>query len=193
LKIFDIEDDDEETQLFLSIDATAQELTIRNFCASPMEKRSVLDYNRKVKLFNAMAKTDMSVQEQQCASLTNQYREMFGRRILAYNNKLVHSSQKHCKWMADVGQLSHFESDPKSRTPYDRMGLEGYTKGISENCAFALGAAGAFEGWRHSSGHHRNMLMPGHTEFGVGGNGQYWTQNFGIGDEYKQHAAWPRN
>jgi uncharacterized protein YkwD len=46
-------------------------------------------------------------------------------------------------------------------------------------------AQGAHNGWIHSSGHHRNILMPGWSEMGTGQSGRYWTQNFGFasGDE----------
>ena len=39
---------------------------------------------------------------------------------------------------------------------------------------------GAFWQWFGSSGHHRNMLMPGHTEMGCGAaRHHWWTQLFG--------------
>ncbi|MFN0206462.1 MAG: CAP domain-containing protein [Planctomycetota bacterium] len=189
MRIFDIDDND-ETELYLSLDPSVSELTVRNLFASQAERKNIHDYNRRIVLFNAMVKSGMTKEEELCAQYTNQYREMFGRKLLAYNDKLTRASQKHSKWMSDVGQVSHFQTDPKTRTPFDRMRLEDYLKGISENCAFASGAGGAFMGWAHSSGHHRNMLMPGHTEFGIGVSAQYWTQNFGIGDEYKQNEAW---
>lgn len=189
LKIFD-GSDDEETNLYLSIDPSITELTIRNICLSADERRFVRDYNHKIRVFNLSAKTDMNKEEIACAELTNNYREMMGRKILAYNNKLTHSSQKHSKWMSEVGELTHFSRLPGARTPFDRMKNEGYGKGVGENCAFTIGPDGAFLGWQHSSGHHRNMLMVGHTEFGLGAAGAYWTQNFGVDREYKTNEAW---
>jgi len=42
--------------------------------------------------------------------------------------------------------------------------------------------------WTHSSGHHRNLLNPSHTEIGIGGIGRYWVQNFGVGNDWREHA-----
>ena len=38
---------------------------------------------------------------------------------------------------------------------------------------------GSHQGWCHSSGHHRNLLMPQWTEMGTGHHGAFMTQNFG--------------
>ena len=71
------------------------------------------------------------------------------------------------------------------------MRLAGYDFGVSENIALNGSAEGAHWAWRHSSGHHRNMLNPGHTEFGVGVNGRYYVQNFGRGEEFLQDERFP--
>jgi uncharacterized protein YkwD len=39
--------------------------------------------------------------------------------------------------------------------------------------------ASAHDGWAHSSGHHRNLLMAGHREMASSLVSLYWTQNFG--------------
>ena len=57
--------------------------------------------------------------------------------------------------------------------------------GASENCHMGSGdPLGAHNGWRRSSGHHRNLLMPGHREMASGLSGYYWTQNFGTGTDF---------
>ena len=91
--------------------------------------------------------------------------------MLAANEKLVQSARKHAKWMADTGTFSHFSSLPGLKSPFDRMKAERYTAGVSENIALSPGPDGAFQGWAHSSGHHRNMLAEGHSEFGCAGIG----------------------
>lgn len=189
MKAFSTETPEDEA-LYLSLDPAATEYNIRTLCLTPEEKRFTYDYNRRMTLFNNSVKCDMTKEEVVCAELTNRYREMMGRKLLAYNNKLTHSAQKHSKWMAGVGQLSHFSTVQGGRTPFERMRNEGYSQGVSENVAFANGPDGSFLGWQHSSGHHRNMLMAGHNEFGIGGVGAYWTQNFGVGGEYKGNEAW---
>ncbi|MBI3817501.1 MAG: CAP domain-containing protein [Planctomycetes bacterium] len=189
MHVFDAENSD-DTNLFLSIDPSLSELTVRTICNSQEEYRFVYEYNRRMRMFNASAKSDMTKEEIVCAELTNGYREIMGRKLLAYNNKLIHSAQKHSRWMGDTGQLSHFSTLEGARSPFERMRNENYARGVSENIAYAAGPDGAFLGWQHSSGHHRNMLMPNHIEFGIGGNGAYWTQNFGVDSEYKVNAAW---
>jgi uncharacterized protein YkwD len=93
--------------------------------------------------------------------------------------------------MGSLGYFSHFSPNPKRRTPFQRMRLEGYTYGVSENIAATPSAAGAHYRWLRSSGHHRNILMPTHTEFGVGNNGRLWVQNFGVGKEYENNEHFP--
>ena len=70
------------------------------------------------------------------------------------------------------------------------MKLAGYLFGVTENIALVDGAQGAHDAWCRSSGHHRNLLNPRHTEFGIGANGRYWVQNFGSGSTYLQTEAW---
>lgn len=189
MRVFDTPDDPADA-VYLAVDPKADALTIQNICLTPDELVKSLEANRRVRMFNSTVISSMSKEEVANAEITNQYREMFGRRILAYNNKIAAAAHKHSKWMADTGNFSHFSTLPGLRTPFERMRAEKYDRGISENIAMAAGAAGAFYGWQSSSGHHRNMLMEGHTEFGIGGVGNFWTQNFGVGTEYKENAAW---
>jgi uncharacterized protein YkwD len=106
--------------------------------------------------------------------------------VLAYNAKLWTAAHGHSDWMSRVGKLSHFEDDPARASPEQRMKLAGYDHGAGENCA--VGRSGPLEvlvRWCHSSGHHRNLLYESHTEMGAGQVGNYWTQCFGGGREYK--------
>jgi uncharacterized protein YkwD len=87
--------------------------------------------------------------------------------------------------MADTGDFGHTETDPARRTVNDRLRLVDYGSGGSENCHMGGGdPKGAHDGWVHSSGHHRNLLVPGHTEMASGLAGFYWTQNFGADDAF---------
>jgi len=126
-------------------------------------------------------------EEQLQVEITNAYRQMFGRRRLAWNALLQESSGGHSDYMAKTGNFGHYEEEhPDRRTPFDRMALVGYHRGVSENCHMGGGSAqGAHEGWTHSSGHHRNLLMSGHKEMGSASNGAYWTQNFGTDTSFQ--------
>jgi uncharacterized protein YkwD len=119
--------------------------------------------------------------------ITNEYRRMFGRKVLAWNPKLQASSDGHSDYMAKTGDFGHYEEgDEERHTPFDRMRLVGYNFGISENCHMGGGSPqGAHESWCKSSGHHRNILMAGHTEMASAVNGRYWTQNYGTDKEFR--------
>jgi hypothetical protein len=69
---------------------------------------------------------------------------------------------------------------PGLASPGRRAQREGYGPGVGENIAQGPASAkAAFDGWYHSSGHHRNMLNRGWTEMGTGKYGTLWTQVFG--------------
>ncbi|MBK7874278.1 MAG: CAP domain-containing protein [Planctomycetes bacterium] len=125
-----------------------------------------------------------STDEQRQVLVTNDYRRMLGRCVLAWNAKIQAAAQGHSDYMANTGDFGHDEPDPKRQWPGDRMRLAGYTSGVSENCALSDGAEGAHVGWLHSSGHHRNILTATHREMGVAAAGSYWTQNFGTGTTF---------
>jgi len=125
--------------------------------------------------------------EQDQVTITNEYRVMMGRTVLAWSPRLQAAAQGHSDYMANTGDFSHFEKDPKRRTPGDRMRLVGYTGGGGENCHMGGGGPeGAHVGWTHSSGHHRNILTATHREMGSAAAGDYWTQNYGSGNEFEK-------
>jgi uncharacterized protein YkwD len=126
-------------------------------------------------------------EEKRQVEITNDYRRMFGRPALAWNFLLQASSAGHSDYMARTGEFGHYEKgNPDRESPFDRMQLVGYNYGISENCHLGGGSAqGAHEGWCKSSGHHRNLLMAGHSEMGSARNSRYWTQNFGTGQNFQ--------
>lgn len=157
---------------------------------------SELAYNRSVEAYNARRwaeQKDLKDEEradkteQRQVEVTNEYRKMFGRRALAWNSTVQVAADMHSQYMADTGDFGHFEKgDPERRSPFDRMRLAGYNNGASENCLMGNGSPeGAHDGWIHSSGHHRNILMPGHREMASAMTGSYWTQNYGTGTSFK--------
>ncbi|MEM7307382.1 MAG: CAP domain-containing protein [Planctomycetota bacterium] len=124
--------------------------------------------------------------ERKQVDITNEYRLMFGRRALAWNPKIQAAAADHSDYMSRTGDFGHFEPDPETKTPGDRMRRRGYTMGASENCHAGGGdPMGAHVGWLHSSGHHRNILVEGHREMASALSGRYWTQNFGAGWKFE--------
>jgi len=189
LGVHDVPMDADIVQL-LCVDPKAPEITVRNYCDDLSEKRKLFDRNRNIDLYNASVETTATHEERKQIEITNAYREMLGRRRLALNEKVILAARKHSKWMADSGVFSHFSTLPGLRTPFERMKAEGYERGVSENIAMGTGPEGAHAGWTHSAGHHRNILMAGHSEIGVGNIGSLWTQNYGVGDEFRRSSVW---
>ncbi len=156
-----------------------QQIDIRTVCLDSGE-RQVLEHNKRVRAFNASAETEMSQEELRQIEITNDYREMMGRKILEVHQLLGRSARKHSEWMVSTGVFSHEQDTAERRTPGDRMRLEGYSGPGGENIARGAGdPRTAFEMWYRSSGHHRNMLSEMWNHMGVGRSNTDWTQNFG--------------
>jgi len=179
------------------IDLDAGEVELASFACSAAE-RARLDQDALVGRFNAAALAakepdklaEASSEERAQLAITNEYRRMLGRALLAWNRKLQLSAQKHSDYQSLTGDFGHFEKDPARHGPTERMRAEGYKSGGGENCHMGdSGAEGAHVGWIHSSGHHRQILSPGAHELGVALSGEYWTQNFGAGSEWNAGAA----
>jgi hypothetical protein len=117
------------------------------------------------------------------ARITNDYRLMMGRRAVILYAPLVRAARDHCADMSKLGFFAHESPVPGKTRPWDRMRLAGVEPiGGSENIAVAGGPQGAFDGWRRSSGHHRNMIEKDWRYIGVGNNGRNWCQLFVVGD-----------
>jgi uncharacterized protein YkwD len=161
---------------------------LHSFCTTAAE-RAAYDLHARIERFNAAAAAELPDEERRMLEVTNAYRRMFGHRPLAVNTKVCAAARSHSEEMSRLGYFSHFSPTPGRRTPFDRMQLMGYAQGASENCAINPSADGAFAAWLTSSGHHRNLLLPLHTEIGIGNAGRYWTQNFGRGEEFAAAPA----
>lgn len=158
-------------------------IDVRNYCRTPSEREQWVEWQR-IEEFNARLLPQVPSATREQLQITNDYRRMFRHRPLALNLKLVEAASSHAQEMSKLGYFSHFSPTPGRRTPFDRIKLAGYDQGVSENIALHDGALSAHNAWLHSSGHHRNLLNPHHTEMGVAGVGRYWVQTFGHGAEY---------
>lgn len=180
-----------EKLAFAEFLAAGGEIGVAQFAWDAAERKA-LDLNQRIearneRLWDALARARPAPDvpghdEAEQVRVTNAYRRMLGRSALAWNPKLQFAAQGHSEYMANTGDFGHFEQgDPARRTPQDRMQLAGYRQGVSENCSMGRGdPKSAHEGWTHSSGHHRNLLMPGHREMASAIASSYWTQNFGL-------------
>ena len=177
------------------VDTSLDRVTVQDFATTNKER---LGYarNRLVRAFNEHrweSSDALGTLEQQQVRITNDYRVMLGRPAVAWNEKIQQAADWHSNYMANTGNFGHNEpEDPDNRTPFDRMRRVGYSRGVSENCHRGSGdPAGAHNGWTHSSGHHRNLLMATHREMASAAVSGYWTQNFGTGTEFESELeAW---
>lgn len=149
----------------------------------PMDRkeRHRVEYNHRVMKYNEKLDSPATKTEKQQVCITNDYRNLMGRKALMLHNKLLDSARGHSRDMVLKGYFSHTAPDPERRTPRHRMKLAGYNlTGGSENIARgASGPASVHDRWFHSSGHHRNLLNKNWREMGSGNVGSFWTQNFG--------------
>jgi len=156
------------------------------------EERELLAYTREVMDWNPTVEGNITEVEREQVRVTNLYRIMFGRQPLRLVEKLVLSSRGHCEEMARLGYFGHFSPTPGHKAPWDRMKLQGYEYGVSENIIEGqTNPMGAHIGWCHSSGHHRNILMPAWTEMGTGHYGNLMTQNYGQAPKWSKDAPKP--
>ncbi|MFB3065954.1 MAG: CAP domain-containing protein, partial [Planctomycetota bacterium] len=167
-----------------------QKFNVRNFFRTPVE-RELLAYSREVMEDDAKAEGDIKGVEREQVRVTNEYRIMFGRWPVRIVEPLVLSSRGHCEEMSKLGYFGHFSPTPGRRTPYERMALQGYKYGASENCVGGTSdPTSAHVRWCHSSGHHRNLLMAEWTEMGTGAYSSLMTQNFGRAPRHSK--LWPK-
>ncbi len=160
-------------------------LTVQNFCRDPLELEA-WHLARRVEALNKARLAALSPAEREQLEVTNAYRRQMGRRPLVVDMRILAAARGHCDEMERLGYFGHFSPTPGLRSPYERMRAANYAHGSSENIASNGSATGAHDAWLHSSGHHRNILGPLHTEFACGQRGRLWTQNFGAGRDFER-------
>ncbi len=143
--------------------------------------RKRLEYNDLVAKYNREVTTSADDEERSNVEAVNEYRSLMGLEALKIDERLVRGARKHSIEMRQRDYFAHDSPTAHLRTPNHRAQREGYGGGVWEN--IALGAPdgrAAFWQWYRSSGHHRNMLQPGHAEMGCGSEKHHWwTQLFG--------------
>jgi len=141
-----------------------------------------LEYNASVARYNRELKeTSIGEEERANVEAVNEYRSLMGLLAVKIDERLVRAARKHSIEMAQLDYFAHESPTPSLKTPAQRARRDGYGGGVAENIARGPATGrDAFLGWFRSSGHHRNMLQPGHTDLGCGEcRRHYWTQLFG--------------
>jgi uncharacterized protein YkwD len=162
-------------------------ISIRNVAIDAGDQRymdywaQITDYNTE-KLAEWVRDKKITRGQSELVRYTNEYRMMMGRHPLKVDLRVMKAAQGHTDEMSTMGYFSHYSPTQGRRTPQDRMKLEGYPNPGGENLAINSGPETSVWAWRHSSGHHRNMLGKGHGDIGTGVSGRYFAQNFGGGN-----------
>lgn len=129
--------------------------------------------------------------EREFVSILNAYRKMMGVGPLRINDHLTTAARGHSDYMGESNTFAHeIPAHPDGATPRLRASKAGYGGSVGENIFKGSSAAkSAFDGWAHSSGHHRNMLNPNWTVIGAGNGGIYWTTVFGAAADGSEPSA----
>ncbi len=138
------------------------------------------EYCAKALAYNERVPASVTPEERDCVLAVNEYRRMMGRPAVKVDERLVRAARGHSIHMRRNGYFAHDNATPGLETPGKRAARQGYGGGVGENIAVGPSTGRqAFDGWFHSSGHHRNMLGARWTDIGCGRSGTLWTQLFG--------------
>ncbi|MCR4317253.1 MAG: CAP domain-containing protein [Planctomycetes bacterium] len=139
--------------------------------------------------------------EAECILATNRYRLMMGLSAVETDLRLCTAARRHSREMRDEGYFAHESQGPHQAAHNsfaDRCTHEGHTRPAGENIASGQRTGqDAFDGWYHSSGHHRNILGRNHKQIGLGyalggQHGHLWTQVFGSDGGFRRESGYLR-
>ncbi|MGE0056420.1 MAG: CAP domain-containing protein [Dehalococcoidia bacterium] len=135
-----------------------------------------------------VADNTFDAEERRFAELINQYRAQNSLPALTVSVNLNRESSWHAKDMADKNYFSH--TDSLGRSPEVRGADCGTLPKIGENIAAGTTrdtAQEAFDAWKASDGHNKNMLNSGYKQIGIAryyrsGStyGWYWVTDFSL-------------
>ncbi len=153
--------------------------------------------------FGATTNDKYDSEELEFLEIINKYRQDKGVGALVLSDALALASERHSK---DMGRYNFFAHDtakssyfPTGSRPWDRMTRSGYDYPNSSRAENLVAghetAKKAFEAWRASPGHNRNMLDDDQKVIGIArvrvpGSkyGWYWTTDFGSEKDPTSHA-----
>lgn len=135
--------------------------------------------------------TTFDAEEKRFAELINEYRRQNGLPALAVSSSLNRMATWHAVDMARKGYFSH--EDSLGRRAEARGADCGTPKQVGENIAagpYRSTAQNAFDAWKNSEGHNRNMLNAGYKQIGIARHydpnsqwGWYWVTDFSLNSD----------
>ncbi|MHC4605538.1 MAG: FHA domain-containing protein [Planctomycetota bacterium] len=152
-------------------------MSIRSYSLNSYEADTYA-WNRRVEEYNhGLRSPDIPRKTKEHVGTINDYREMLGLRRCFIDERLCRTAIKHSRTCHKVGQIWHVGSDG---TPESRAQAEGFTAGVTENCAIGYSNPDNiwWKGWYRWSDHHRNVLRDNWNCIGYGYVGSVGTQLF---------------
>ena len=170
--------------------AVAEMIDLQNMSGNGTESRRYKDFDI-VERDNNEGRSDATEAEREFVSILNAYRKMMGVGPLRINDHLTLAARGHSDYMKESGEFAHeIDGHPLGKSPRERASKFKYGGGVGENIYMGSPAAqSAFDGWAHSSGHHRNMLNSTWRVIGAGVAGGHWTTLFGGSDDGSEPKA----
>ncbi|MHA1164351.1 MAG: CAP domain-containing protein [Alphaproteobacteria bacterium] len=109
----------------------------------------------------------ISLNPESARRMINSYRQQRGLRPLTLNNQLTLAARRHATDLAKGRRISHKGSDGSD--PWTRIKATGYKAKLSaENVgAGQRSFSEVLQGWKKSSGHNRNLLLPDAVHMGI--------------------------
>ncbi len=145
-------------------------------------------YNKRIASWPQAAQRDF-------ARIIGETREALGLEPLYLQEELSQAAKAHSAEMKKLDYFSHTSPVPANKTPEKRASNAGYPGSfLGENIAAGFGsAASAFQGWWHSDGHRKIMLMKGANHLGVGVVSTHWTMLMGKGEAPSMESTAPKS
>lgn len=99
--------------------------------------------------------------------LINTYRRQHGLKPLKLNAELTAAAKSHSRDLAKWDRISHYGSDGSN--PWDRVKQTGYKARLAaENVGTGqINFDEVLRGWKESSGHNKNLLLPDAEHMGI--------------------------
>jgi Cysteine-rich secretory protein family len=118
---------------------------------------------------------DLPQTESAIVEMTNAFRKASALQELKPNAALTTAARAYAQYLATAARFAH---DADGRPPQDRALAQGYRYClVAENLAWQRDSRGfearqlarqMVDGWKASTGHRANLLLPGMTEIGIG-------------------------
>lgn len=123
--------------------------------------------------------------------VTNEYRQLFGLQVLAWDTRLFAACRQHADYLRESGQFGHHQPTEEFGTFTARARRAGYPKQVYENCH--QGSHEPFDvlmALTHSSEHHRTVLLEIASEMATARAGLAWVQNYGLDTGFLSAIQW---